>query len=587
MERDTPAKSPAVLCVVAIRRFGAGPDGRARLELTDGWYGIDAVLDAGLTSLLRAGHPGLHVGAKVLVQGAELRGSLEPVPPLSKNAKDLHLALHFNGVRPARWDARLGSVKRRVAVPLRTLRPDGGACASAVVYVERVYPCAFVETDKATGKRTHRGDRAEALARDRWERARDAEVERIREEGTGGGTGGTGGRGGGAGVGGGGEGGPERWETGGSRDGRVVSEERSREILRAKGFLERDVRRATRLRVSGVRKLAPGARSVAGPTGAALLTAYDLPDELLATMTEGSVFSVNDLTCARAYADPAGGLELATTRATRWIPLTRASLAKARLAPTPTPRRLVDCGQLGGPSCPPGAEFDAVAYLIHASAPTPANAPRSQWAFLATSSSGSPDLLAVEIDARTPETFVSADDWGAGRGWSSAIGGTTGGGGTGTVAVPPDGSPLALRNLTYVAHDVANGLKVARATELTAVTPLVGSAARGGALGAAREALDAWFRRVDARALVDRVRRLTGSGATTNGGSPPSGIEPATSRGDRASVGAAADGGAFADGWSLSQARAAEDAAMATLARKREEAEALRAAGLDDDDDER
>lgn len=52
------------------------------------------------------------------------------------------------------------------------------------------------------------------------------------------------------------------------------------------------------------------------------------------------------------------------------------------------------------------------------------------------------------------------------------------------------------------------------------------------------------------------------------------------------SVGAA-DGAFGLDGWSLSQARAAEDAAMATLARKREEAEALRAAGLDDDDDER
>lgn len=51
------------------------------------------------------------------------------------------------------------------------------------------------------------------------------------------------------------------------------------------------------------------------------------------------------------------------------------------------------------------------------------------------------------------------------------------------------------------------------------------------------------------------------------------------------SVGAA-DGAFGLDGWSLSQARAAEDAAMATLARKREEAEALRAAGLDDDDDD-
>ena len=42
---------------------------------------------------------------------------------------------------------------------------------------------------------------------------------------------------------------------------------------------------------------------------------------------------------------------------------------------------------------------------------------------------------------------------------------------------------------------------------------------------------------------------------------------------------------AEAEGWRT--LRWAEDAAMATLARKREEAEALRAAGLDDDDDER
>ena len=552
LERDTPAKAPAVLCVAAVRSNGRS-NGRARLELTDGWYGVDAALDAQLTALLRRGHPGLQIGAKVLVQGAELRGGDEPVPPLSKAAKDVHLALHFNGVRPARWDAKLGARRRRVAVPLRTLRPDGGACAFAVVYVERVYPGTWIETDKATGARTRRGDRAEALARDRWERARDAEVERIKIEGG-------------------------AWGVG-SRE--VVSEEDARGMLRAKGFLERDVRRATRLRVSGVRKLAPGARSVAGPTGAALLTAYDLPDDLIATMTEGSVFAVNDLTCARAFAD--GSLELATTRATRWIPLTRAALAKARLAPMPTPRvTLADSGQLGGPTLPPGAEFDAVGYLIHASAPTPANAPRSQWAFLAISSSNysSSDLLAVEIDARTPETFVSADDWGAGRGWDErAMGGTIGTIGTIGTFTPP-GPPLALRNLTYVAHDVANGLKVARATELTDVTCLTGTnGPRSPRLGAAREALDAWIRRVDARALVDRVRRLTGSNpGGSNGGSADTHTEDVPT--GRVSVGAFG-----CDGWSLSQAKMAEDAAMATLARKREEAEALRAAGLDDDDD--
>ena len=156
MERDTPA-APAVLCVVAIRRFGTlARDGRARLELTDAGTASTPCSCAGLASLLRAGHLGLRVGAKVLVQGAELRGSLRACPAPLKKRKDLHLALHFNGVRPARWDARLGVREKRVAVPLRTLRPDGGACASAVVYVERVYPCAFGSrlTRRATNGRT-------------------------------------------------------------------------------------------------------------------------------------------------------------------------------------------------------------------------------------------------------------------------------------------------------------------------------------------------------------------------------------------------------------------------------------------------
>ena len=48
------------------------------------------------------------------------------------------------------------------------------------------------------------------------------------------------------------------------------------------------------------------------------------------------------------------------------------------------------------------------------------------------------------------------------------LGDGTMGGGVGGMFTPP-GPPLAMRNLTYVAHDIANGLKVARATELTAI----------------------------------------------------------------------------------------------------------------------
>ena len=309
LERDTPAKSPVVLCVAAVRRSGA-KDGCAHLELTDGWYGIHARCDRHLTEQLRLGV--LFIGQKVLVQGAELKGIDEPCGPLSDAARtSAHLALHANGVRPARWDAHLGPRRRVESIPLRTLRSDGGVVGKTIVYVERVYPGSWIETDFATGRKVHRNDAGESVARDRWERARDAELDRIQSRGV------------------------------------PVSEDAAREMLRTAGLLERNARRGTRLRVSGVKKLAPGSRIAEGYTGAALLTAYDLPHELVAVIKEGCVYELNNVMCGRSFVDHNGGMELTCGRHTRWRRLGRPALAKARLAPSPTPRRLTDAAALG------------------------------------------------------------------------------------------------------------------------------------------------------------------------------------------------------------------------------------------------
>ena len=544
LERDTPAKSPVVLCVAAVRRSGA-KDGCAHLELTDGWYGIHARCDRYLTEQLRLGV--LFIGQKVLVQGAELKGIDEPCGPLSDAARtSAHLALHANGVRPARWDAHLGPRRRVESIPLRTLRSDGGVVGKTIVYVERVYPGSWIETDFATGRKVHRNDAGESIARDRWERARDAELDRIQSRGV------------------------------------PVSEDAAREMLRTAGLLERNARRATRLRVSGVKKLLPGSRVAEGYTGAALLTAYDLPHELVAVIKEGCVYELNNVMCGRSFVDQNGGLELTCGRHTRWRRLQRPALAKARLAPSPTPRRLTDAAALGtsADGVVTGGEFDVVAVLLHVSAPQPPAAPRSQWAFLATASSAEDetvggDLLAVEIDARSPETFVGAADWGAGHGWSLDGGGSR------------LRSPIIrLDNLTYVSTDATNGLKVAKCTELTRV-----QGAEGGADTAVRwcvERLKGWIGSVDAAGIIARVRRLTDApGGGSSQGTRENVVSkeltlPGGSRdGARASVG----GDGWADGWSLSQARAVEEAAMAEIARKREEAAALKAAGLDDDDE--
>ena len=68
------------------------------------------------------------------------------------------------------------------------------------------------------------------------------------------------------------------------------------------------------------------------------------------------------------------------------------------------------------------------------------------------------------------------------------------GGGVGGMFTPT-GPPLALRNLMYVAHDVANGRKVARVAELSAVTPLVAQVAAP---------------RVILKSAISKVRRYEG-----------------------------------------------------------------------------
>ena len=525
LERDSPAGAPAVLVVSAIRRAGAGADDAAEIEVSDGWYGVAARLDRALSDQLRRGR--LFVGQKILVQGAELRGVAEPTPPLSAAAEDAFLALRANGVRPARWDAKLGARRRAEAFPLRTLRPDGGPVSRVLVHVERVYPTCWQETGRADGRVVTRGDAAEARAAREWEANRGALLERVAHD--------------------------LRAETEAARaaagpgsgsafdgfDGfDDAAERRARDALDAAGLLERRVRRAMKLRVSGLRRVGPDGR-VDGPTGAALLTVFDADEDLARILVEGSRHELVDATCGGR----GGCLELTAGRKTRWRPVAPAACARAGLEAAPTPRRLAGARDLGvGGGVAPGEEFDAVAVLLHASAPAPADAPRRQWAFLVDASAAAAansgfggdvggvtaDLLAVEIDARSAEAFASTREWGGGEGLGAGAPRVAPGPGAGMGrAEPPRVVALALENLEYARRDAANGLQVARFTEFSRAAPLPATGARrgggGGGIGggdaawskaAARAAaeLRSWLAPgggADVPAIVARVRALT------------------------------------------------------------------------------
>lgn len=79
---DTPAKM-MILCVAEIRD-------KKILELTDGWYSIDAHCDQAMQQLIEKNK--IFVGVKLVISGAELV-SPGPSAPLEKGA-DTYLKVH-------------------------------------------------------------------------------------------------------------------------------------------------------------------------------------------------------------------------------------------------------------------------------------------------------------------------------------------------------------------------------------------------------------------------------------------------------------------------------------------------------------
>jgi hypothetical protein len=568
-ERDAPASAPAVLVVAAIRRMpflrndelvqndaqndDAFANG-AELELSDGWYGAPARCDAATTRLVRSGV--LRVGAKILTQGLELMPKDgEPASPLADEALDNWLALRRNQVRPVPWDAKLGARPgSATAFSLRSIEADGGAVKKVLLFVERVYPSTWMESDRPDGKRVHRSELAETRAARAWEQARAAALERLADALA-----------------------RER-ATRGIDDG--AAEARARAELERRGLFERRTRRAARFRVSGVRSTRKGGLplpiGLERSTGSALLTVYDLDEDAAARLatSEGATFEVTDVVARLEKKE--GGLELIASRRSRWRRVTPSVLARANLEPKPTPRRLAtvrdladddvsrdvarDVARDGARGVRFGEEFDCVAAIVRVARATPVGAPASQWVFLADASVGSGfgsgfgtraadfELLAVETRVAHAEAFVDAEAWGAGTGFETrgeGVGekkGDARGGDGGSFAVVP----VALENLTYVRRDAANGVRVAAFTERSRATPMFESgdaretryakqkretpfgsgpnaplaarqarALRRG-LGEGSDAATARLR----DALLARVRALTGSA------SPPSASEP-------------------------------------------------------------
>ncbi len=111
------------------------------LELSDGWYRIQAQIDATLASACQRGR--LQVGQKLAIMGATLDAQGDGNEVLAAYHMST-LVLASNSVSLAPWDARLGFSRTPFCASLRSLTSDGGLVSLMDIVITKVYPLAYV-----------------------------------------------------------------------------------------------------------------------------------------------------------------------------------------------------------------------------------------------------------------------------------------------------------------------------------------------------------------------------------------------------------------------------------------------------------
>ncbi|CAA2969893.1 BREAST CANCER SUSCEPTIBILITY 2 homolog B-like isoform X1 [Olea europaea subsp. europaea] len=192
LDGDVPPSSMMVLCISSVGengdpKFGPqsvlseGDDNAtvAKIELTDGWYSVKALLDELLSKKLAAGK--LFLGQKLRIWGAKLCGWVGPISPLEVS-QTTSILLHINGTYRCHWAERLGFCKS-ASVPLafKCIKGTGGAVPSTLVGVERIYPILYRER-LSNGDFVVRSVRMEAKVQQSYNQRRSVVAEGIMSE---------------------------------------------------------------------------------------------------------------------------------------------------------------------------------------------------------------------------------------------------------------------------------------------------------------------------------------------------------------------------------------------------------------------
>ncbi|KAM0788329.1 hypothetical protein ACM66B_001471 [Microbotryomycetes sp. NB124-2] len=182
LERDSPAALPIVLCVSRVNYtdyddLGISDSKRASsLEMTDGWYRINASIDGTLQNAVHRGK--IVVGSKLLIVGAKLDGPRDGVDPIEAWTA-CQLLITGNSTTLAPWHAKLGFVGQTFVASIGSLTSDGGLVAQLDVVIERLFPTGYVNMSKNGGSSETWNEAEEHAKAEAWTRARADAQDRL------------------------------------------------------------------------------------------------------------------------------------------------------------------------------------------------------------------------------------------------------------------------------------------------------------------------------------------------------------------------------------------------------------------------
>ncbi|TXG58894.1 hypothetical protein EZV62_016723 [Acer yangbiense] len=429
LEGDASPSSLMVLCISSFHKkcepkIGTSPvasngvesSNAAKVELTDGWYSVDALLDELLSEHLVAGK--LFVGQKLRIWGAGLCGSVGPVSPLEASGS-VSLLLNVNGTFRAHWADRLGFCKG-VGAPLafRCIKSNGGPVPRTLVGVTRIYPVLYKER-LSNGGSVVRSERLENKMMQLYQHRRSIIVEGIASEFQRGNKG------------------PNIFNDSDSEEGakilkiletaaepEVIMAEMSPEQLTSfatyqakleatrQSDIEKLIEKALEDAGLGERDVTPFMRvRVVGLTGKdyhgkdrsteGIITIWNPTEKQQCEPVEGKAYAIAGLVPVNSdfntlYLQARGST-------TRWQPLS--SLAVEHFKPFFCPRKAVLLSNLGEVSL--SSEFDIAAYVVHVGEVYVDSHQKKQWVFVTDGSipelqlqESSQSLLAINFSSR-------------------------------------------------------------------------------------------------------------------------------------------------------------------------------------------